>query len=296
MSYVLILLLFSAQTLFAVRVKENGPNVSTCAPAVANNNSRNATDRCNNKSTDWHNKSSPSPSKQATTAIPSDQLPAQVPRQISKRVEYWQAVQECTPSSRPSTFLSSLCAYQIDRQTVHVFCRYSVVNFVTGVQRYHYEQITRRCGNEQICVQRFHGPLGPFATPVAGCSTRFTFRNILNRELGKNLHISEEFPIRSIRDVRAYTAVALASSSAAESQLVAADNLTIAAQSVKSIFNAVSYQTLNGGLESCSSCSSIALQSTPTRTRSISVKGIFPAGIVSVDLYLAEFGVAMRSL
>ena len=48
---------------------------------------------------------------------------------------------------------------------------------------------------------------------------------------------------------------------------IRAESMQIAAQSVNEIFGARSYSTLDGGLSSCTSCSSLALRPIPSRTQ-----------------------------
>ena len=113
---------------------------------------------------------------------------------------------------------------------------------------------------------------------------------MINRELGSNFRVGKRFHITGQRESieTMYLAYALALPIGALAAV--ADSLTITAQSEISIFNAISYKSLDGGVVACTRCASITLDSIPPGTQSVLVKAVLPAGVESVNSSMAHFG------
>ncbi|MCJ1375591.1 hypothetical protein MMC20_006828 [Loxospora ochrophaea] len=196
------------------------------------------------------------------------------------------------PTYSPFVYFDrSMCEPNLGPQFFRMRCKYfnndddpdSAANL--NIPLFHWYVFHYVCDTDYYCVQAYteHG-----LRPTAWCVRETTMRQIRNRELGGRLHVSERFFLTDAVRERRLFGVALTLPTGSQSAI--ADSLTIAAQSEKSLFNAVSYTSLDEGLGACTQCASIALDAIPKGVQSILVKAVLPFGITSVNLYLANVG------
>ena len=144
-----------------------------------------------------------------------------------------------------------------------------------------------RCLPNEICVETWSvdTTISWVGVSTAWCVLEFKMTQIRNREIGKPFRIEERYyPTPWAR--RMATKVLVTDETG--TMTVKTMSLSIAAQSVRRLFDAVSYTTLESGLNACAYCSNVGLDPLPAAD-SILVKVSLPAGVASVNIYLADF-------
>ena len=174
------------------------------------------------------------------------------------------------------TFVESKCGPDTDLRNYILRCRLS--DSIT-------HNLRDQCAPDELCVEGFssHPNAVGGSNEMAYCVSRSAFT-----PLGQNGHVEEQGAIGTSSGGsigQASSALELVLTNTASTSPLRASQLQIAAQSVKQIFNAKSYSTLDGGFSSCENCATLRLQPVPSRTQEFDIKIVLWPGTTGTLLF-----------
>ncbi|MCJ1371404.1 hypothetical protein MMC20_002619 [Loxospora ochrophaea] len=201
---------------------------------------------------------------------------------LSKRAMY--AVMSCPPSQQVAAnqFIQSLCEPRVSPQALVVFCR--------DLLQPQTLEFGRLCTGNKICVPDEH-PV--WHVPIATCvdpedldtddldSSDF---DVPSKDSSQST-VNQPSPVRpflkSFGVPGSGRGVTFLLTGPKPSTRATATNMQISAQSKRELFGAVSYTTLDDGLDACNDCATIGLHPIPAQAARIEFSILLPPGQVT---------------
>ncbi|MCJ1371607.1 hypothetical protein MMC20_002826 [Loxospora ochrophaea] len=200
--------------------------------------------------------------------------PAQSAKQRRTVTRRAYPIDDCTQGA----FLASYCSEpEEDRDRDRIWSMLCMSNSAIAFEQ-------GACANDEICETAGEHHLdSEIPIPVAWCLPLISLATIRNRELGKAIKVRQT-------DVQINDGAGARAIVKAAGGVIDMGSLSLMAQSTSSLFDAVTYTTLDRGMNACTNCSSIGLKSLPVGTQAIEVDVVLPNDALSANVYLASYG------